>query len=134
MMDKNTDGSGGFRLYIIGDIHGRSDLLERMINQIYRDLVEHGAENCLFITLGDYIDRGPDSRGVIERLAHNPFPSRYIVLKGNHEELLQEFLNNAQIGDQWRSLGGLAAFERAGILFLDSDTGGGVGVRFGKKP
>src|SRR5450759_3256007 len=98
MMDKNTDGSGGFRLYIIGDIHGRSDLLERMINQIYRDLVEHGAENCLFITLGDYIDRGPDSRGVIERLAHNPFPSRYIALKGNHEVLLQEFLKDAQIG------------------------------------
>lgn len=115
MMDKNTDGSGGFRLYIIGDIHGRSDLLERMINQIYRDLVEHRAENCLFVTLGDYIDRGPDSRGVIERLAHNPFPSRYIALKGNHEELLQEFLNNAQIGDQWRGLGGLETLHSYGV-------------------
>ena len=115
MMDKNTDGSGGFRLYIIGDIHGRSDLLERIIDQIYRDLDKHGADNCLFITLGDYIDRGPDSRAVIERLAHNPFPSRYIALKGNHEELLQEFLKNAQIGDHWRGLGGLETLHSYGV-------------------
>jgi serine/threonine protein phosphatase 1 len=52
---------------------------------------------------------------VIERLAHNPFPSRYIALKGNHEELLQEFLNNAQIGDQWRSLGGLETLHSYGV-------------------
>ena len=44
------------------------------------------------MTLGDYIDRGPHSRGVIERLAENPFPGDYIALKGNHEALFEAFL------------------------------------------
>ncbi len=59
------------------------------------------------MTLGDYVDRGPDSRGVIERLSQNPFPHAYVALKGNHEELFETFLREPDVGRHWRQLGGL---------------------------
>jgi serine/threonine protein phosphatase 1 len=103
------------RLYAIGDIHGRLDLLDRLIDEIDRDAKEHGA-NSLTVTLGDYIDRGPDSRGVLDRLLSNPFPGDYVALKGNHEALLQAFLENPATGAQWRHLGGLETLRSFGIL------------------
>jgi len=102
------------RLYVIGDIHGRLDLLDRLIDEIDRDAKEHGA-NCLTVTLGDYIDRGPDSRGVLERLLSNPFPGDYVALKGNHEALLEAFLDDPAIGTRWRHLGGLETLHSFGI-------------------
>ena len=74
------------RVYVVGDIHGRSDLLDRMVEEINRDLETKPAAEALTVTLGDYIDRGPDSRGVLDRLICNPFPTEYIALKGNHEQ------------------------------------------------
>ncbi len=102
------------RLYVIGDIHGRLDLLDRMIDKIDRDAKEHGATS-LTVTLGDYIDRGPDSRGVLDRLLSNPFPGNYVALKGNHEALLQAFLVDPATGAQWRHLGGLETLHSFGI-------------------
>ena len=95
------------RCYVIGDIHGRSDLLDKMAQEIARDIAQNPAAENLTVTLGDYVDRGPDSRGVLDRLARNPFPTEYIALKGNHEELLETFLIRPEIGSQWRRLGGL---------------------------
>jgi serine/threonine protein phosphatase 1 len=102
------------RLYVIGDIHGRLDLLDRLIDEIDRDAKEQGA-NCLTVTLGDYIDRGPDSRGVLDRLLSNPFPGDYVALKGNHEALLQSFLEDPSVGAQWRRLGGLETLHSFGV-------------------
>jgi diadenosine tetraphosphatase ApaH/serine/threonine PP2A family protein phosphatase len=95
------------RTYAIGDIHGRSDLLDRLIVSIARDLKERPVAKALAVTLGDYIDRGPDSRGVLDRLIRNPFPCDYIPLKGNHEALLESFLSDPSVGQHWRGLGGL---------------------------
>jgi len=103
------------RLYVIGDIHGRADLLDRMIGEIANDLAAHPATDSLVVTVGDYVDRGPDSRGVIERLLGNPFPTRFIALKGNHEALLHEFLLNPQVADHWRRLGGLETMQSYGV-------------------
>src|SRR5471032_3394982 len=94
------------RAYAIGDIHGRLDLLDRAIAAIELDVEQHGPAKLTF-TLGDYIDRGPDSRGVIERLSANPFPTPYVALKGNHEALLEAFLADPASISQWRHLGGL---------------------------
>ena len=102
------------RLYVIGDIHGRLDLLDRLIDKIDRDAKEHEAD-CLTVTLGDYIDRGPNSRGVLDRLERNPFPGAYVALKGNHEALLQAFLENPAIGGEWRHLGGLETLHSFGV-------------------
>jgi serine/threonine protein phosphatase 1 len=112
---KNTENlTKNTRLYVIGDIHGRLDLLDRLIEAIRRDVGDHGNDS-LTVTLGDYIDRGPDSRGVIERLLTNPFPGRFIALKGNHEALLETFLEKPAMGSQWRYLGGLETLHSFGV-------------------
>lgn len=103
------------RIYAIGDIHGCRDLLDRMIEAIRRDLAAHPVDHALTITLGDYVDRGPDSRGVVERLAGNPFPTRYVALKGNHEEMLAEFLRDPSVGETWLRNGGLETLHSYGI-------------------
>jgi len=102
------------RLYVIGDIHGRLDLLDRMIAAIERDVAEKGPD-CLIVTVGDYIDRGPKSRHVLDRLLQNPFPGDYIALKGNHEALLQEFLEDPAVGAHWQHLGGLQTLQSFGV-------------------
>jgi serine/threonine protein phosphatase 1 len=106
---------GTERLYVIGDIHGRADLLERMIDLIARDLQAAPARNSLTVTIGDYIDRGPDSRGVLERLPANPFPGDFIALKGNHEALLAQFLHEPAAAEHWRRLGGLETLHSYGV-------------------
>jgi serine/threonine protein phosphatase 1 len=102
------------RLYVIGDIHGRLDLLDQLIDTIHRDVEEYGSV-ALTVTLGDYIDRGPASRGVLDRLISNPFPTPLVALKGNHEALLQAFLTNPAVGKHWRSLGGAETLYSYGV-------------------
>jgi serine/threonine protein phosphatase 1 len=104
------------RLYVIGDIHGRLDLLDRMIGLIGHDLAQHPCADTLTVTVGDYIDRGPHSRGVLERLANNPFPTPYVAIKGNHEDIFEAFLNDpATLGPQWRQVGGLETLHSFGV-------------------
>jgi serine/threonine protein phosphatase 1 len=102
------------RIYAIGDVHGRLDLLDRAIDAIDRDLKEHGGA-ALTVTLGDYVDRGPASRGVLDRLSVNPFPTPYVALKGNHELMLEAFLADPALGPQWRDFGGLETLHSYGI-------------------
>jgi len=71
------------------------------------------------VTLGDYVDRGPNSRGVIERLMTNPFPGSYVALKGNHEDLFVKFLGDPEIGVHWRQLGGLETLHSFGVPVAD---------------
>jgi serine/threonine protein phosphatase 1 len=106
------------RIYAIGDIHGRLDLLERAIGAIARDIDEHGPA-ALTVTLGDYIDRGPSSSGVIERLAANPFPTPYVALKGNHEQYLERFLTEPPIAEIWRRNGGVETLHSYGVPVAD---------------
>lgn len=103
------------RIYAIGDIHGRADLLDGIVRQIQSDLAGAGGDDCLTVTLGDYVDRGPDSRGVIERLLRNPFPTHCVPLKGNHEQMFEAFLYDAAIGPLWQSNGGLATLRSYGV-------------------
>jgi calcineurin-like phosphoesterase family protein len=102
------------RLYVIGDIHGRLDMLDQLICAIHRDVEEHG-RGALTVTLGDYIDRGPAFRGVLDRLIGNPFPTPFVALKNNHEALLEAFLANPALGKHWRSLGGAETLYSYGV-------------------
>lgn len=113
-MPENQSPSRFDRLYVIGDIHGRFDLLDQVIDAIHRDVQAYGG-NSLIVILGDYIDRGPDSRGVIERLSSNPFPGYFFALKGNHEDLMETFLRQPESGSYWRQLGGLETLYSFGI-------------------
>ena len=72
-----------------------------MVEAIREDLAAHPARDALTVTLGDYIDRGPDSRGVLDRLARNPFPTDYVALKGNHEQMLETFLRDPSTAPHW---------------------------------
>jgi serine/threonine protein phosphatase 1 len=103
------------RLYIIGDIHGRADLLDEMVGKIRGDIASHNEIDCLTVTLGDYVDRGPDSRGVLDRLSRNPFPTRYVAIKGNHEVLFESFMRDPSVASQWRRFGGLETLHSYGV-------------------
>lgn len=113
-MTLTTESTEIPRIYAIGDIHGRLDLLETMIDKIHDD-ARTQSRNCLTITLGDYIDRGPNSRGVIECLRQNPFPDLYVALKGNHEAILEDFLKAPPTGFHWQRLGGHETLQSFGI-------------------
>ncbi len=76
--------------------------------------MKHGPA-ALTVTVGDYIDRGPDSRGVLECLSADPFPTPYAALKGNHEEMLAAFLADAAAGAHWAANGGLETLRSYGV-------------------
>ncbi len=79
----------GWRLYAVGDIHGRLDLLNRLIDLIGQDDVARGPAHTQIIFLGDLVDRGSDSRGVVERLIEfGKLNDQVRFLSGNHEEIL----------------------------------------------
>jgi len=98
----------GYRAYAVGDIHGRLDLLEQLLARIEQDLGRRPPRKTLLIFLGDLIDRGPDSRGVVERLRifrHDRI--RPYFLAGNHEEVLLRLLAGERgILDSWLKYGG----------------------------
>jgi diadenosine tetraphosphatase ApaH/serine/threonine PP2A family protein phosphatase len=102
------------RIYAIGDIHGRLDLLERAIAAVRGDVERHGPADFT-VTVGDYIDRGPQSRGVLDRLAENPFPTSYVALKGNHEGLLEAFMADPELGPFWAEQGGFETLRSYGV-------------------
>jgi serine/threonine protein phosphatase 1 len=103
------------RLYVIGDIHGRSDLLDRVAAEIVHDLDAHPVASAVTVTPGDYVDRGSDSRGVLDRLVRNPFPTALVSLKGNHESLMAAFLEDPALAGHWRRLGGLETLHSYGV-------------------
>lgn len=90
--------------YAVPDLHGRIDLLEGAIERI---AVHAAGQRSTIITLGDYVDRGPDSRKVIERLmTWQSDTLQLVTLKGNHEAMMWETCNNlAELG-WWKKNGG----------------------------
>ena len=103
------------RIYAIGDIHGRVDLLEQMLKRIDADLASNSVGLSIEVFLGDYIDRGPASRDVIDRLVAHTKTYRPIFLKGNHESYLTDFLTNPRILEDWQCYGGLETLMSYGI-------------------
>src|SRR3954454_21730231 len=81
----------GSRVYAIGDVHGRADLLQETFSKIERHRDAYPIANALEIMLGHYVDRGPPSFDVIELLS-NGVSGGTICLQGNHESFLLEFL------------------------------------------
>ena len=76
----------GVTLYVIGDIHGRSDCLGSVHALIDRDIAHRASRDSVVeIYIGDYVDRGPDSMGVIDLLIQRFMTTRVILLRGNHE-------------------------------------------------
>ena len=92
----------GTRVYVIGDIHGRLDLLARLSERIVIDSGDFTGERKVAVYLGDYVDRGPCSRGVIDLLVDEPLGGfESVHLKGNHEKFLLDFLDDASVWPFW---------------------------------
>lgn len=100
----------GRTIYAVGDVHGRADLLAELMALIEADAGALGPARPVLVFLGDYVDRGPDSRGVVDQVLALIDAGRYEVhaLKGNHEHALSRFLEDPAVGPAWVSYGGLA--------------------------
>lgn len=110
-------GPEGQRVYAVGDIHGRLDLLDDLLGQIEDDIVARPLPTIGLCFLGDLIDRGPDSAGVVDRLASLAgFPAKTLFLMGNHEEVLLRVLNaEPHLAYDWLGFGGDACAESYGV-------------------
>jgi serine/threonine protein phosphatase 1 len=109
--------SDGVAVWAVGDIHGRLDLLKPLVEAIRADVSATAAKRSVVVFLGDYVDRGPDSRGVIQYLARLPLIDGvdWRFLKGNHEKTMLDFLVDPTVGAQWCEYGGEATLASYGL-------------------
>jgi len=109
-VERRASTPPGALIYAIGDVHGRLDLLESLTSAILDDAARSGATGKPeIIFVGDYVDRGPASAGVIDHvmaLARRPDITVH-ALKGNHEETMLAFLDDPRTGQVWAEFGGL---------------------------
>lgn len=106
---------GGLRVYSIGDIHGRVDLLAELHDRINADAVNYeGVKRVVY--LGDAIDRGEESRQVIEHLLSEPLPGfEAVYLMGNHEFAALTFMDDPESIAGWLTWGGREMLYSYGI-------------------
>lgn len=115
----NTAPSGaprapeGVTVWAVGDVHGRLDLLRPLVDAIRGEAESRGGR-VVAVFLGDYIDRGPDSRGVIQHLAalqagDGAVEWRFLI--GNHEKTMLDFIEDPSSGPRWCEFGGDATLE-----------------------
>jgi serine/threonine protein phosphatase 1 len=103
------------RIYAVGDIHGRADLLMETIERIDDDLARRPIAHAVEVYLGDYIDRGPHSKFVIDLLAVRLVEKRAVCLRGNHEDLMEGFLRDPANLRPWLQLGGMQTLASYGV-------------------
>lgn len=105
------------RVYAVGDVHGRLDLLLRMEALIRADLGRFPVDTALVCCLGDLVDRGPDSAGVVEHMSRPPADGlRRRCLRGNHEQRMLDFLRApVRYGPGWLTYGGREALRSYGV-------------------
>jgi serine/threonine protein phosphatase 1 len=115
----------GQRVYAVGDIHGRADLLEQLLQLIELDgAAATGADRRVLVYLGDYVDRGLQSREVLDLiLAGPPKGFEAVHLKGNHEDCMLRFLDDWSTGPHWFSIGGDATALSYGVRPAAGQTG-----------
>ena len=106
----------GTRVYAVGDVHGQLEPLTRLVGMIRDDAARVSVERRVAIFVGDYVDRGHESRQVIDFLYDVPLPGfETIHLKGNHDAWLLAFLRDAAVGTEWLHMGGQATLLSYGV-------------------
>ena len=107
----------GSLIYAVGDIHGQLHLLDNLLDQIVADSAQlSGFQNRVLVFVGDYVDRGPDSAGVIERLISG-LPEGFDAhcLMGNHEAMLLDILDDPTLLGRWLMNGAEATMASYGV-------------------
>jgi len=105
----------GIRVYAIADVHGCADLLDRAFARIDADIGCRPTSEVIEVFLGDYVDRGPNSREVVDLLIARRRYRTTVCLGGNHETYVSEFLRNPDVFDDWKQYGGLATLRSYGV-------------------
>ena len=105
----------GMRIYAIGDIHGRVDLLRIMLEKVDADRSQRPVNRPILLCIGDYVDRGPSSREVLDILLEYMSTNEAIFLKGNHETFISRFLDDPAVLNEWRLWGGLETLLSYGL-------------------
>jgi serine/threonine protein phosphatase 1 len=107
----------GQRIYAVGDIHGRADLLDRLLALIEEHAKQHPAAQKTLVFLGDYVDRGKDSKGVVNRLQTLNWPGwKFVFLRGNHDQAVLDFLGDAKFYRAWRPFGAAETLLSYGVM------------------
>lgn len=115
--NRQPKGAENWRAYVIGDVHGRLDLLDQLLAQIHEEIDRRPTRKTVIALVGDLIDRGPQSAEVIERLrTYRRDKVRLVVLLGNHEEVLLRILDGeSDLIQKWLSYGGSQCLASYGV-------------------
>lgn len=106
----------GQAVYAIGDIHGHVDLLDELLRRIETDMAANPLSQSTIVFLGDYVDRGPHSAAVIDRLSGLADLPGHVMLRGNHDQRLLDFVEDGDFdGEAFLYWGGLATVASYGI-------------------
>jgi len=108
------------RIYAIGDIHGQAALLDELLGMIERDGMGR-PETSVLVFIGDYVDRGTDSKGVIEQLVNLQSDFTAHFLRGNHDQALLDFLADPNSFPIWKDYGAEETLASYGIASPASD-------------
>ncbi|WP_460451790.1 metallophosphoesterase family protein [Alsobacter sp. SYSU BS001988] len=115
------------RIYAVGDVHGRADLLKEKFAAIDRFESSNPVRRPFEVYLGDYIDKGAWSREVLELLiSRERARLNVICLRGNHEQSLLDFLDGTGSLSEWEDIGGRQTLKSYGIAGSFAETEGGV--------
>ena len=126
MLGQKRRGTGRFKaplcpeqpFYAVGDIHGRADLLDRLLALIDKDFAARKIPPPTIVFVGDYVDRGPESAETLAQLIDlsRALPDNVVCLRGNHEQMMLDFLDDpVGKGGRWLRNGGLQTLESFGV-------------------
>lgn len=123
----------GLRIYAIGDVHGRFDLLALLLDRVRQDAALNPAKSTKLIFLGDVVDRGPDSAPVVQTLMAATHSDNLIVLRGNHEQtMLAALSGDRDAVDIWLRFGGDATLRSWGVSEADLKGGREALIEIGR--
>ena len=103
------------RVYAVGDVHGRADVLAELFMRIDEDLKAQPTAQSMQVFLGDYIDRGPHSRQVLDLLIARRRQHDVLFLKGNHEVYASQVLSDPSVLSEWKRMGGINTLLSYGV-------------------
>ncbi|MEH2552108.1 serine/threonine protein phosphatase 1 [Bradyrhizobium sp. AZCC 2262] len=126
----NASAPPDTRIYAVGDIHGRADLLSEIIARIDDDIRRRPIAHTIEVYLGDYVDRGPQSKTVIDLLTVRLVANGAVCLRGNHEAVMEGFLQDPAILEYWLPLGGMQTLASYGIELHENETAFSLHRRF----